>query len=69
MAKRRAVMTAQLDRQMTLSDLSVDDVNLLIAGLGKLPLEVAADLWLRVKAQGEAQLKPPETPESAGLTE
>lgn len=59
----------QSDRKMTLTDLSLDDMNLLIAGLGKLPLEVAADLWLRVKAQGEAQLKPPETPESAGLTE
>lgn len=62
-------MTAQLDRQMTLSDLSVDDVNLLIAGLGKLPLEVAVDLWMRVKAQGEEQLKSPELIEPAGLTE
>lgn len=53
---------------MALTDLSVDDVNLLIAGLGKLPLEAAVDLWLRIKAQGEAQFKPPENPEFSGLT-
>lgn len=59
----------QPDIKLTIADLSVNDMNLLIAGLGKLPLEIAADLWLRVKAQGEAQLKPPENPGSAGLTE
>lgn len=58
----------QSDRKMTLTDLSIDDMNLLIAGLGKLPLEVSVDLWLRVKAQGEAQLNPA-APEPAGLTE
>lgn len=42
--------------KLTLNDLSSEDMNLLIAGLGKLPLEVSADLWLRIKAQGEAQL-------------
>lgn len=47
----------QQNTELVLTGLSVDDMNLLISGLGKLPLEVAADLWLRVKAQGEAQLK------------
>lgn len=46
----------QSDFKLTLTDLSVNDINLLITGLGKLPLEVAADLWLRLKAQGEAQM-------------
>lgn len=56
MARRRAVINMQPDLKITLTDLSVADINLLIAGLGKLPLEIAADLWLRVKAQGEAQM-------------
>lgn len=47
-------------------ELSVNDVNVLLAGLGKLPLEVAMDLCLRIKAQGEAQIKPAEP---AGLTD
>lgn len=46
------------ESKITLTDLSVNDVNLIMAGLGKLPLEVAADLWMRLKQQGEAQLKP-----------
>lgn len=57
----------QSDRKMTLTDLSLDDMNLLIAGLGKLPLETSVDLWMRVKAQGEAQLKSSELTEPAGL--
>ena len=40
------------------------DINVLIAGLGKLPLKVAADIWMRVKAQSEAQMaKPKQSPE------
>jgi hypothetical protein len=46
------------DVKLTLTDLSVNDVNLIMAGLGKLPLEATVDLWMRLKQQGEAQLKP-----------
>ena len=52
------------DTKITL-ELTVNDVNLIMAGLGKLPLEAVVDLWMRIKQQGEAQLKP----EPAGLTD
>lgn len=45
------------DTKITLSDLSVNDVNLIMAGLGELSLKVSVDLWMRLKQQGEAQLK------------
>lgn len=45
------------DIKITLSDLSVNDVNLIMAGLGKLPLEAVVDLWSRLKQQVEAQIK------------
>ena len=45
------------DIKITLTDLSVNDVNLIMAGLGKLPLEAVVDLWMRLKQQGEAQLR------------
>jgi len=54
------------DKKLTL-ELTVNDVNLIMAGLGKLPLEATVDLWMRIKQQGEAQLKP--AAESAGLTD
>lgn len=53
------------DIKITLTDLSVNDVNLIMAGLGKLPLEAVVDLWSRIKVQGEAQIKQ----EPAGLTD
>ena len=49
------------EQKLTLSDLSTQDVNLILAGLGELPLKATVDLWMRVKQQGEAQLKPQET--------
>lgn len=54
------------DTKITLQ-LTVNDVNLLMAGLGKLPLESVVDLWMRIKQQGEAQLKAEAEP--AGLTD
>ena len=45
------------DVKIALTDLSVNDVNLIMAGLGKLPLEATVDLWMRLKRQGETQLK------------
>ena len=57
------------DKKLTL-ELTVNDVNLIMAGLGKLPLEATVDLWMRIKQQGEAQLKADEPPvEPAGLTD
>ena len=58
-----------MNTKITLADLSVDDVNILLSGLGKLPLDVAFDVFMRVKAQGVAQMTTPEATESAGLTE
>ncbi len=34
-------------------------MNVIMAGLGKLPLEAVIELWSRLKAQAEAQLQPP----------
>jgi hypothetical protein len=42
-------------------------VNLIMAGLGKLPLEVSVDLWARIKSQAEAKIK--QDPVPAGLTD
>ena len=47
------------DQKITLTDLTVNDMNIIMAGLGKLPLEAVIDLWSRIKAQAEAQLNPP----------
>jgi GTP cyclohydrolase III len=51
------------DIKITLTDLSVNDVNLIMAGLGKLPLEAVVDLWMRLKQQGEAQIKDAQHPD------
>jgi hypothetical protein len=37
--------------------LTVEELNILLAGLGKLPLEVAVAVFGKVKAQAESQLK------------
>lgn len=53
---------------ITLTNLSVQEINLLIAGLGKLPLEISADLWGKVRQQTEAQLPPkPELPVNSAV--
>ncbi len=39
--------------------LTIDELNVLLAGLGKLPLEMAVAVFGKVKEQAEAQLKPP----------
>lgn len=44
------------DQKITLTDLTVNDMNIIMAGLGKLPLEAVVELWMRLKAQAEAQL-------------
>lgn len=45
------------DQKITLTDLTVNDMNVIMAGLGKLPLEAVVELWMRIKAQAEAQLQ------------
>ena len=37
--------------------LTLDDVNVILAGLGKLPLEVSVVTFGKIKAQAESQLK------------
>lgn len=43
------------DKEITLT-LTVQDANLLLAALSKLPYEAVADLIAKVKGQGQAQL-------------
>ena len=40
---------------------TIDELNVLLAGLGKLPLEVAVAVFGKVKAQAESQLQEPAT--------
>ncbi len=35
-----------------------DEVNMLFAGLGKLPLEASVGLWMKLRQQAEAQMQP-----------
>jgi hypothetical protein len=45
-------------KEVTIS-LTVEELNILLAGLGKLPLEVAVAVFGKVKAQVESQLQQP----------
>jgi hypothetical protein len=49
-------MTTPETAKFSLHNLSLQDANILISGLGKLPLEVSADLWGRLRNQVESQL-------------
>lgn len=40
--------------------LTLDDVNVILAGLGKLPLEVSVAVFGKIKAQAESQIQPAE---------
>jgi hypothetical protein len=42
--------------KFSLHNLSLQDADILISGLGKLPLEMSADLWIRLRSQVESQL-------------
>jgi hypothetical protein len=48
-------MDTDSKKQITLT-VSVEEANVLIAGLGKLPLEVAAELWIKVRQEAGRQL-------------
>lgn len=51
------------DIKITLTDLSVDEVNFILAGLQELPGKICNPLSAKIKQQGEAQL--PQQQESA----
>lgn len=40
--------------------LTLDDINVVLAGLGKLPLEVSVVVFGKIKAQAESQIQPPQ---------
>jgi hypothetical protein len=48
---------------ITLADLSVEDINLILAGLGKIPAEVSMGLILKIKQSAEDQLTVQQTTE------
>lgn len=35
---------------------TVEEMNILLSGLGKIPLELSLPVWQKVKAQAEAQI-------------
>lgn len=49
------------DIKFTLNDLSVDEVNAILAGLQELPAKIANPLSQKVREQAEAQLPKQET--------
>lgn len=38
-------------------ELTLEEVNLLLIALGKMPLEVSVTLWAKMKSEAEKQLK------------
>ena len=52
-------------------ELNVNQVNIILAGLAKLPLETSLEAFTVVRQQVEAQLQPPqaEQPPSVEITE
>lgn len=46
------------NQEATLSfELTVNDVNLILAGLGKLPLEASVSAWAKIKQEAERQIQ------------
>ena len=44
--------------------LTIDELNVVMAGLGKLPLESSMNVWGKLKVQAEQQLNPAEEPQN-----
>lgn len=42
--------------------LTTEQINILMAGLGELPLKVSAAVWMEVKKQAEEQMQAPAEP-------
>ena len=55
---------AQEKQLVNLEGLTVDEVNVLLVALSKLPLESVLQLWTKIKTQAEEQLKVEEVNES-----
>lgn len=55
---------AQEKQVVSLEELTVDEINIILVALSKLPLESVLQLWTKVKTQAEAQLKVEEVNES-----
>lgn len=45
--------------------LTVDEVNLVLGALAKMPLETALNTFMKVKTEAEKQVRPPAPPEPA----
>lgn len=50
-------MKKEENKVVTLTNLSVDDINTILVALSKLPLEAVLGVWGKVKTQAEEQLK------------
>lgn len=53
------------DTKFTLNDLSVDEVNCILAGLQELPAKIANPLSQKIREQAESQLPKQEAPQEA----
>jgi hypothetical protein len=43
-------------KKITITDLTIDEINAILIGLGKLPLESVVTLFEKIKAQAQEQL-------------
>ena len=50
---------------MTL-DLTDDEVNTVLIGLGELPLKDSVAVWLKIKRQAQSQMQQPKQPQQEG---
>ena len=46
--------------KITFTDLTPDEANIILAGLGELPAKISIQLIAKLKAQGDAQMQPPQ---------
>ena len=44
------------------TDLTPDEANIVLAGLGELPAKISMALIIKLKQQGDAQMQPPAQP-------
>jgi hypothetical protein len=58
----------QAQPAISLTDLSIDEVNIIIMGLVKLPYETSAQVVDKVRMQASAQLQPAQTTRPDGIT-
>jgi hypothetical protein len=59
---------AQAQPAISLTDLSIDEVNIIIMGLVKLPYETSAQVVDKVRMQASAQLQSAQTTRPDGIT-